>query len=201
MRVQILAALSQYGSPVLFVVAAIASVGVPLPVTLLLIVAGSLVAQGIMPVGWAIAMASAGAVTGDQIGYAIGRFGGTALVRKFGGLLGGHDKLAEAEARARRWGWAGIFFSRWLMTPLGSLINFGCGIAEYSWVRFTVWDVLGEVLGAVIFIGMGRTFSDRVLALSDLMGDLAWAVVALVAAVGLGWMLWRVKRKGPQSRR
>ncbi len=76
---QILAALSQYGSPALFVVTAVASVGVPLPVSLLLIVAGSLVAQGAMPVGWAIAMASAGAITGDQIGYAIGRFGGTAL--------------------------------------------------------------------------------------------------------------------------
>ncbi len=68
MREQILAALAQYGSPALFAVTAVASVGVPLPVTLLLIVAGSLVAQGVMPMGWAIALAGAGAVGRDQIG-------------------------------------------------------------------------------------------------------------------------------------
>ncbi len=86
------------------------------------------------------------------------------------------------------------------MTPLGSLINFGSGIAEYPWLRFTLWDVLGEVLGAVIFIGLGRTFSDRVLALSDLLGDFTWAVLALLAAVGLGWKLWRIRTRGPRSR-
>ena len=37
MREQILAALSQYGSPALFAVVTIAAVGVPLPITLLLI--------------------------------------------------------------------------------------------------------------------------------------------------------------------
>ena len=40
MREQILAALSQYGSPALFAVVTIAAVGVPLPITLLLIVTG-----------------------------------------------------------------------------------------------------------------------------------------------------------------
>jgi membrane protein DedA with SNARE-associated domain len=191
MREQILAALAQYGSPALFAVTAVASVGVPLPVTLLLIVAGSLVAQGVMPMGWAIALAGAGAVAGDQIGYAIGRWGGTALLAKFGGVLGGHDRLVQAEAHARRWGGAGVFFSRWLLTPLGSLINFGSGIAEYPWIRFLIWDVLGEMLGAALYILLGYTFSDRVLELSDLLSNLAWAVVVLLAAVWLGWKLWR----------
>jgi membrane-associated protein len=79
MREQILAALAQYGSPALFAVVTIASIGVPLPVSLLLIVTGSLVAQGVMPMWWAIALATAGSVIGDQIGYAIGRWGGTPL--------------------------------------------------------------------------------------------------------------------------
>jgi len=202
MREQILAALAQYGSPALFAVVTMASIGVPLPVTLLLIVTGSLVAQGVMPMWWAIAVASAGSVIGDQIGYAIGRWGGTALVTRFAGLLGGPARMAQAEAHARRWGGPGVFLSRWLVTPLGSLINFTSGIAEYPWLHFALWDVLGEALGAALYIVLGRIFSDRVLELDAALGDFSWMILTLLAAVVLGWMLWRYLRgKGSTARR
>ncbi|MGA2738760.1 MAG: DedA family protein [Bryobacteraceae bacterium] len=195
MREQILAALSQYGSPVLFGVVAIASIGVPLPVSLLLIVTGSLVAQGLMPMWLAIAVASVGSVIGDQIGYAIGRWGGTALVSRFGGMLGGPERIAKAEAHARRWGGMGVFLSRWLVTPLGSLINFTSGIAEYPWMHFLMWDVLGETLGAVLYIVLGWVFSDRVMELDAALGDFSWMTLALLAAAALGWMLWSYLRR------
>ena len=194
MRDQILAALAQFGSPALFAVVTIASIGVPLPVSLLLVVTGSLVAQGVMPMWWAIALASAGSVIGDQIGYAIGRYGGAALVSRFGGMLGGPARMAKAEEHARRWGGPGVFFSRWLVTPLGSLINFTSGIAEYPWLRFLLWDVLGEALGAALYIVLGWIFSDRVLELDAALGDFTWMILALLAAVALGWMLWRYLR-------
>ncbi|MGA3040487.1 MAG: DedA family protein [Bryobacteraceae bacterium] len=194
MREQILAALSQYGSPALFAVVMVASIGVPLPVTLLLIVTGSLVAQGVMPMWWAIALASTGSVLGDQIGYAIGRWGGAALVSRFAGLLGGPERIAKAEDHARRWEGPGVFFTRWLVTPLGSLINFASGIAEYPWLRFLFWDVLGEALGAVLYIVLGRIFSDRVMELDAALGDFSWMILALVAAAVLGWVIWRYLR-------
>jgi membrane-associated protein len=191
---QVLAALSQYGSPVLFAAVMVAAIGVPLPVTLLLVVTGSLISQGVMKFWWAIGVASAGSIVGDQIGYAIGRWGGTRLISKCIALLGGRERLAQAEAKARRWGGWGVFFSRWLVSPLGPWINFASGIAEYSWVRFVIWDVLGEVLGVVIFIALGRTFSDRILALDAVLGDFTWAFVALLAALVLGWKIWTATR-------
>lgn len=190
MRDQILAALSQYGSPALFAVTATASIGVPLPVTLLLIVAGSLVAQGVMPMWTAIVLATAGSTVGDQIGYAIGRWGGAALVSRFGGMLGGSQRIAQAEARARRWGGLGVFLSRWLVTPLGSLINFTSGTAEYPWIRFLFWDVLGEALGAALYIVLGRIFSDRVMELDAALGDFTWMILGLLTAAILGRALW-----------
>src|SRR5579859_1204750 len=123
MRDQFLAALSQYGSPALFAVVAIAAVGVPLPITLLLIVTGSLASQGMMNFWAAIALASSGSVLGDQIGYALGRWGGFEFVERFSRLLGGRNRLEEAQAKACRWGGAGVFFSRWLVTPLGPWVN------------------------------------------------------------------------------
>lgn len=201
MRDQILAALAQYGAPVLFAVSAVASIGVPLPVTLLLIVTGSLVSQGVIPLWVAIALATAGSVIGDQIGYGIGRWGGAALVSRFGGILGGAERLAKAEAHARRWGGPGVFLSRWLVTPLGSLINFTSGIAEYPWMRFVFWDVLGEALGAALYIVLGRIFSDRVLELDAALGDFSWMILTLLAAAILGWMLWRKRGTKAMSRR
>jgi membrane-associated protein len=196
---QVLAALSQYGSPALFAAVMVAAIGVPLPVTLLLVVTGSLISQGVMNFWWSIGVASAGSIAGDQIGYVIGRWGGTKLVSKCIALLGGRERLAQAEAKARRWGGWGVFFSRWLVSPLGPWINFASGIAEYSWVRFAVWDVLGEVLGVVIFIMLGRTFSDRILALDAVLGDFTWAFVALLAALALGWKIWTAMRNRRKS--
>jgi membrane-associated protein len=195
MSEQLLAALSQYGPPALFAIVAIAAIGMPLPISLLLIVTGSLVAQGAMSLWLVIAVASAGSVAGDQIGYALGRWGGHALARRFSRLLGSSEKLEKAEAKARAWGGPGIFFSRWLISPLGPWINLASGTASYPWIRFLFWDALGEVVGATIFVMLGRVFSDRVMALADVLGDLTWAILALLAAVILGGKLFSRLRK------
>src|SRR6266566_6328746 len=191
MREQILAALSQYGSPALFGVVTIAAIGVPLPITLLLIVTGSLASQGVMSFWWAVALATAGSVLGDQAGYAIGRWGGSELVDRFSRMLGGRERLQKTQAQARAWGGPGIFFSRWLVTPLGPWVNLASGLAGYPWMRFFVWDALGEFLGTLIYVGLGKAFSDRVLALDAMLSDLTWAIVTLLAVVLLGWKVSR----------
>ncbi len=200
---QLLAALTQYGSPALFVVVAIAAVGVPVPVTLLLIVTGSLAAQGAINIWLAIAIAAVGSVTGDQIGFAVGRWGGKKLVSKFSWLVGDVERIKTLDAKAKSWGSAGVFFSRWLVTPLGPWINLASGAADYSWLRFTLWDVLGELFGALLFVWLGHVFSDRVLQVGAMFGDLSWAILAVLVAAFLGWKLFfgrssPVKRRHPQ---
>jgi membrane-associated protein len=196
MSEQVLAALARYGEPALFLITAIAAVGVPLPVMLLLIVAGSMAAQGVMDVWMAIGISSAGAVAGDQLGYLIGRWGGEAMQARLTRLLGSEDRLRELDARARSWGGAGVFFSRWLVTPLGPFVNLASGAAGYSWMRFTFWDITGEFLCSALFVGLGFAFSDRVQAIGALIGDLTWTLVAILAAIVLGWQLFFRKRAG-----
>jgi membrane protein DedA with SNARE-associated domain len=190
MSEQLLAALVRYGSPALFAVVAIAAVGIPLPITLLLIVTGSLVAQGAMNVWSAIAIATVGSVAGDQIGYAVGRWGGKVLAAKFSRMFGNAERIGQLEARAKGWGGAGVFFSRWLVAPLGPWINFASGAADYSWLRFTLWDVLGESFGAALFIWLGLVFSDRVQEVGAILGNLTWVIVGLLIVAFLGWKLF-----------
>lgn len=186
---QLLELLATYGLPALFVILTVASVGIPLPVTLVLIVSGSFVAQGEMGLWKVLVICSAGAIAGDQLGYCLGRWGGRKLVLRITNRFGGTDMLKRAEEFTKRRGGLGIFLSRWLVTPLGPWLNLTSGIAGYSWPHFLFWDVLGEVLWVVIYVGLGNIFSDRVAALADILGNLTWAILGICVAAVLGWKL------------
>ena len=190
MNEQLLGAVTQYGAPALFWIVAIAAVGVPLPVTLLLIVVGSMVSQGAMDIWWAVGAASAGSIVGDQAGYAIGRWGGSAAVGKLTKLFGKKVSIEAMEAKVRAWGGPGVYITRWLLGPLGPWINLACGTAGYPWHQFLLWDIAGEVTGAALYIWLGRVFSDSVMALDSVLGDLTWAAGALLLAIFLGYRLW-----------
>ena len=190
----LLAALSLYGLPVLFGVITVAAAGVPMPVTLMLVAAGSFVELGEMKLWEVIAIASTGAVLGDHIGYAVGRWSGHRFIDRWLKKKNQRMKIAQAHAFAERWGAAGIFFSRWLVTPLGPWINLTSGMTGYSWRRFFAWDVLGEVLWVVLYVMLGKFFSGRVQALLDILGNLAWVIVGLIAATILGWQILRSTR-------
>jgi membrane-associated protein len=187
----LLATLGVYGAPVLFLALLVGSAGVPLPASLLLVAAGSFVEQGELDLWPVLALSAAGAVLGDNVGYALGRWGGRRLTRRLGGFVGGEKKVEEAEEWLKRRQGAGVFLSRWLLTPLGPVVNLTAGATEYPWPRFLLYDVLGEALWVVLYVLLGRFFSDRVQALSDLLGDLTWAVLGMAAAVVLGVLLFR----------
>jgi membrane protein DedA with SNARE-associated domain len=191
---QILSLLSLYGLPALFLVLVVASAGVPFPVTLLLVAAGSFVAQGELSLWQVCVLACTGSVLGDQIGYFVGRYGGRRLIRRATHRFGGADKIARAERFTKRWGGAGVFLSRWLVTLLGPWVNVTSGAAGYPWLRFFVWDLLGEALWVAIYVTLGKIFSDRVQELSDLLGNVAWVIVGILATLILGWKFFNYFR-------
>lgn len=186
---QILAALVVYGLPVLFGVILICSVGVPFPISLMLVAAGSFVEQGEMKLWQVIAVASVAAVLGDHIGYGLSRWGGRRLITRLSRKIGAETRIKQAEALSRRWGGAGIFFSRWLVTALGPWVNVSSGIAAYPWRRFLFWDVLGEMLWVMLYVGIGYVFSNRVQAIAEILGSLTWVTVGFIVTVILGWQL------------
>jgi membrane protein DedA with SNARE-associated domain len=191
----LLATLGVYGVPVLFVALLVGSAGVPLPASLLLVAAGSFVEQGELELWPVLALSAAGAILGDQIGYALGRWGGRRLTLRLGRLVGGEKRIEDAEEWLRRREGVGVFLSRWLLTPLGPVVNLTSGATRYPWPRFILYDVLGEALWVALYVLLGRFFSDRVQALSDLLGDLTWAVLGLVAAALLGVLVFRYLRE------
>src|SRR5262249_36499791 len=157
-----------------FCIMLVASAGVPLPVTLLLILAGSFTNQGELKLWQVLVGGSAGGLSGDQIGFALSRWGGHRVVNLITGPVRGPEPVKQAEEVARKWGGPGIFFSRWLVTPLGPWLNLTSGIASYPWPRFVFWDALGEIVWVVLYVLLGYFFNDRVQEIAMLMGDLSW---------------------------
>ena len=180
----------------LFAIVAIAAVGVPLPVTLLLIVTGSLVAQGLMNVWSAIAIAAVGSVAGDQIGYRELAAGVEEAGRVAERMIGSPERIRELDAKAKSWGGAGVFFSRWLVAPLGpgSTSPAASRITPGFDSRCGTSSVSRLALG--LFIWLGRVFSDRVQEIGAILGDLTWAILGLLAAAFLGWKLFFRRRTG-----
>jgi membrane-associated protein len=189
---QVLAALLVYGLPVLFGVILICSVGIPFPISLMLVAAGSFVEQGEMQLWQVIVVASVAAVLGDQIAYGLSRWGGRRLINRISRKIGGEANIKQAEALTKRWSGAGIFLSRWLITAFGPWVNVASGIAAYPWRRFLLWDVLGEVLWVILYVGIGYAFSNRVQTIAEILGNLSWVIVGLIATVILGWKLMRI---------
>lgn len=189
----VLLSLVQYGLPVLFAVVLLASLGAPLPATLLLLTAGAFVADGDLSMWWVFGLGTTAAVVGDHLGYSIGRWGSQRLIDQLSRWGGGASRIEQAEAAAQRWGGIGIFLSRWLLTPIGPVINLTSGIARYSLPAFFCFDVVGEIVWVGGYVTLGWLFSDQVQDLSGVLGNLTWVIVGLATMALLVWLLLRQK--------
>ena len=178
-----------YGLPALFIILVAAQAGVPMPMTLLLIIIGSLTEQGQLQLWQVLLMGTAGAVAGDLLGYSIGRWGGRKVVKKFAAKLGGEDTIEKAKKFNRKWGSVGIFFSRWLVTPLGPWMNLTSGATDFPWGTFALWVLLGEAVWISLYVTIGRIFSDQVEYISNVLGNLTWVIFGLAVAGPLIWNL------------
>jgi len=169
--------LHEYGYPVLWLTVFISAIGLPLPTSLVLLAAGAIAARGDFHIVLLIGIPITASSCGDNIGYFIGRGWGSRnlnwLVQP--GRL--HVIPANRITRSllyfkRRGGWA-IFFSRFLFSALGGVMNLLAGAERYPYRHFLLYDVTGETLGAVIPLSLGYALGACWEAGSDLLGALS----------------------------
>ncbi|WP_236238961.1 DedA family protein [Streptomyces sp. CC228A] len=161
------------------------SLGVPLPGEIVLVSSALLASQhgDINPYVLG-ACATAGAIIGDSIGYAIGRKGGRPLLARLGARFPRHfgeANIAMAERSFERWGVWAVFFGRFvalLRIFAGPL----AGVLRMPYGKF----LLANVLGGILWAG-GTTavvYSVGVVAEAWLK-QFSWLGLVLAVAVGL----------------
>ncbi|MGX1675058.1 DedA family protein [Streptomyces sp. NPDC055400] len=127
------------------------SLGIPLPGEIVLVSAALLSSQhgDVNPIVLG-ACASAGAVIGDSIGYAIGRKGGRPLLAWLGKKFPRHfgeAHVATAERSFEKWGMWAVFFGRFvalLRIFAGPL----AGVLHMPYWKFLIANFLGGVIWA-----------------------------------------------------
>ena len=181
----------RYGYGALGVVIGLESMGLPLPgETLLVASALYAVASGHLDINWIVAAAAAGAILGDNAGYAIGRTWGAPALRRWGGRIGlTPRRLVLGEYLFDRHGSKVVFFGRFtaLLRAFAALLAGANGMA---WGRFMLWNALGGGVWAGI-IGYGAYFlGDRILSFAAPVG-IAVGIGVVAATAGLAWTLHR----------
>jgi membrane protein DedA with SNARE-associated domain len=174
-----LTAMLVYGPAALALALLLAALGIPLPATLLLLAGGAFARQGVLDGALAATLGVLASVLGDSGSYCLGRCGGSLVLRRM-------DSTAawrRAQATFERRGALAILLTRFLLTPLALPTNLIAGSSQYTFRRFLVVDLAGEIIWVALYGGLGYLFADRWEALSDLVGNLSGALLGLLILV------------------
>ena len=166
--------LHEYGYPMLWLTVFIGAVGFPLPISLVLLAVGAIAARGDFNIVLLIGITITASSCGDNLGYFIGRGWGSRALNWLVQPRRLHVLPARTITRSRlyfkrRGGWA-IFFSRFLFSALGGVVNLLAGSERYPYRHFLLYDVTGETLGAAIPLLLGYALGACWEAGSDLLG-------------------------------
>ncbi|HKF36831.1 MAG TPA: DedA family protein [Ktedonobacteraceae bacterium] len=183
-----ISALQQYGYPVLWLIVFVAAAGAPISGSLLLFAAGAFSAFGDLNILILFPVAVSAAVMGDNLTYFIGRRVGTALLawlerqKRFRWISPQALERGRIYFR-RRAAWA-IFITRFFIVVLGGAINLLAGLEQYPYRSFLFWDVSGQILGAIIPLGLGYLFAESWEEVAGIFGATAGLfLVCLVALI------------------
>src|SRR5215216_6098228 len=130
---RILSLIEHYGYLVILFGVMLESTGVPLPGETILIASGVLVQRGHLDLGYVIVFGILGAVTGDQIGYWVGRKGGRPFVLRWGRYVFiTPERLRRPEIFFDRHGGRAVFLARFVagLRVFGALV---AGISRMPW--------------------------------------------------------------------
>src|SRR6267142_6639880 len=190
---------THHGLPILFAVVMLESFGIPLPGETALIAFGVLAAEGHYSIASVIAIAGAGAIVGDNLGYwLIGRVGGRALFKRWSWLNKYSDRvLPRAESLMARHGGKTVFFGRFV-SILRYTVAWVAGLSRMQWWRFLFWNAAGGIAWATA-VGLTAYYAGRAVADAiqryGLYAAAAVAVVAIVGWLGLRYARGRVEKR------
>ena len=183
----------RYGYFVIFVPVLLETAGVPLPGETTLLLSGVAASTGRIDPWIAIAVGSTAAILGDNIGYAIGRYGGRRLVMRLAHIGRIEKSLAWGEQFFARHGGKTVFLARWIF----GLRIFGAwiaGMVHMPWRVFFLYNAAGGITWCASVIGLGYFFGHSLHVIEKILGIGGVIAVVSVAVAALVW--WRRFEKG-----
>jgi membrane protein DedA with SNARE-associated domain/rhodanese-related sulfurtransferase len=186
--------LVQHGVLIVFVATLAARIGVPVPASPLLVVAGGLAVGGEFSWLTALAGSIAANVIGDGLWFQAGRRHGHRVMRLLCRISLSPDScVRQSESLILRWGGSSLIAAKFL--PGVSVVAAPmAGALGMSWLRFFVYELVAATIWTVLFMALGMVFSGQIQQILGIMastGTAAVILLLLVLAVVLAVRYWR----------
>lgn len=176
------------------VVLLLENAGVPVPGETVLLLAGFLTfSQHHFRLPWVIAVGVAAATFGDNLGYAIGHYGGRPLLRKYRQVFHISPALIEqGEKLFEKHGTVTVFFARFVF---GMRIITGplAGVLRMHWKKFALFNLLGAAAWVTAVASAGYLFGQQWQSLVRWVGDVDILIGAIVALIIIA-VIWRARQ-------
>jgi membrane protein DedA with SNARE-associated domain len=146
---------------------------------------------------WAvIAVAIAGAVIGDSIGYAVGKRWGDKLLSRIPARLIKPAHIRQSKDMIQRLGGRAVFAGRFA-AALRALVPGLCGVSDMRYRTFAMWNVLGGVIWATGFVLLGYFAGAGWHQVEHYASLASWILVGVVVAAvaGLLYLKHRSEKK------
>jgi membrane protein DedA with SNARE-associated domain len=187
--------LEHYGLWAIALFVLVEDFGIPVPGETVLIAGAVFAGAGRLNIVAVGIVGFVAAVTGDNIGYAIGRFGGRALVERWGRYIFlTSERLEKAEQFFARHGGKIIVVARFI-EGLRQANGIIAGITGMRWLRFVAFNALGAALWVGTWVSVGYFAGQHITAVYDAITNyslyVAIAAVVLIAA----WILFHLRKR------
>lgn len=153
-----LASIGVFGYVVIFIIALLEStpfIGTLVPGATLIGFAGFLASQGYFSFSLLVLFCSIGALTGDLLGFFLGKNGSHYFKNENKFLKLEH--LNKGEAFFNKHGKKSIFIARFI-GPIRAIVPFIAGLSKMKFREFMSWNALSAICWAYVYLGVGYFF-------------------------------------------
>jgi membrane protein DedA with SNARE-associated domain len=188
--------LNQYGYLAIVAFVLLEDFGIPVPGETVLVAGAVYAGSGRLNVVLVGLLALGAAVLGDNIGFAIGHFGGRRLVERFGRYIFlTPDRLDRTTAFFERHGGKIVVVARFI-EGLRQANGIIAGISGMHWARFLLFNVIGAALWVAVWTSIGYFSGSHITAIYDTATKYQ-LYFAIAVALGLVALIvrWRLRRR------
>ena len=169
--------------------------GIPVPGETILIAGAVYAGAGRLNVVLVGVVAFIAAIIGDNIGFAIGHFGGRALALRWGKYVFlTAERLDKAEAFFDRRGAIVITFARFV-EGLRQANGIIAGITGMHWLRFLAFNALGAALWVGTWVSLGYLAGNHITAIYHYITLYSYYVLIALAILLAAYITRRVLRR------
>jgi membrane protein DedA with SNARE-associated domain len=187
--------LNRYGYLAIAGLVMIEDFGVPLPGETVLVLGALYAGTGRLNIVLVALLAFLGAIAGDNIGFAVGHFGGRPLLERYGRyVLITPQRLEHATQFFERHGGKVIIIARFV-EGLRQANGIIAGISGMHWAKFLVFNVIGAALWVATWATIGYVSGSHIDSVYAAATRYGTYLAIAVGVLALGYLARRIYRR------